>query len=67
MILPIGDWGLAEACTQIQKWCDEDCGTVRCACASTCRHGSLLAKASPIMWKTCCGASASPAASSVWR
>ena len=24
MILPIGDWGLAEACTQIQKWCDED-------------------------------------------
>jgi EAL domain-containing protein (putative c-di-GMP-specific phosphodiesterase class I) len=24
MILPIGDWGLAEACGQIQKWCDED-------------------------------------------
>lgn len=24
MILPIGDWGLAEACSQIQKWCDED-------------------------------------------
>jgi EAL domain-containing protein (putative c-di-GMP-specific phosphodiesterase class I) len=24
MILPIGDWGLAEACNQIQKWCDED-------------------------------------------
>lgn len=24
MILPIGDWGLAEACNQIHKWCDED-------------------------------------------
>ena len=24
MILPIGDWGLAEACQQIQKWCEED-------------------------------------------
>jgi EAL domain-containing protein (putative c-di-GMP-specific phosphodiesterase class I) len=23
MILPIGDWGLAEVCSQIQKWCDE--------------------------------------------
>jgi EAL domain-containing protein (putative c-di-GMP-specific phosphodiesterase class I) len=24
MILPIGDWGLAEACTQIQLWREED-------------------------------------------
>jgi len=30
LILPIGDWGLAETCSQIQKWCDEDP-----------RHGSL--------------------------
>jgi len=30
MILPIGDWGLSEACSQIQKWCSEDA-----------RHGSL--------------------------
>jgi EAL domain-containing protein (putative c-di-GMP-specific phosphodiesterase class I) len=30
MILPIGDWGLAEACNQIQSWREEDP-----------RHGSL--------------------------
>jgi len=24
LILPIGDWGLSEACGQIQKWCRED-------------------------------------------
>jgi EAL domain-containing protein (putative c-di-GMP-specific phosphodiesterase class I) len=24
MIMPLGDWGLAEACSQIQKWCCED-------------------------------------------
>lgn len=30
LILPIGDWGLAEACNQIQNWCEEDP-----------RHGSL--------------------------
>jgi len=24
LILPIGDWGLSEACAQIQKWCFDD-------------------------------------------
>jgi EAL domain-containing protein (putative c-di-GMP-specific phosphodiesterase class I) len=24
LILPIGDWGLSEACGQIQKWCQDD-------------------------------------------
>ena len=27
LILPIGDWGLSEACNQIQKWCREDPAT----------------------------------------
>jgi EAL domain-containing protein (putative c-di-GMP-specific phosphodiesterase class I) len=26
LILPIGDWGLSEACAQIQRWCREDAG-----------------------------------------
>ena len=26
LILPIGDWGLSEACSQVQKWCLEDPG-----------------------------------------
>ena len=31
MILPIGDWGLEEVCSQIQKWCqdDPDCRSLR--------------------------------------
>jgi EAL domain-containing protein (putative c-di-GMP-specific phosphodiesterase class I) len=26
LILPIGDWGMSEACQQIQRWCREDAG-----------------------------------------
>jgi EAL domain-containing protein (putative c-di-GMP-specific phosphodiesterase class I) len=26
LILPLGDWGLSEACAQIQSWNNEDCG-----------------------------------------
>jgi EAL domain-containing protein (putative c-di-GMP-specific phosphodiesterase class I) len=26
LILPIGDWGLSEACAQVHRWCGEDAG-----------------------------------------
>ena len=68
MILPIGDWGLSEVCSQIQKWCRDEPGTpAPCASASISRRASLPARVWRTTWRRCCASPAFPAGSSAWR
>ena len=66
LILPIGDWGLSEACTQIQKWSREDPSNSSLrVCVNL--SASSPGRGSPTRWQRCWCNSVSPAASSVWR
>ena len=67
LILPIGDWGLTEACNQIQMWCREDSRHRSLRVCVNSRPGSFRAWDWPITSRHCSTASASPAGNSASR
>ncbi len=68
LILPIGDWGLSEACNQIQKWCREDPEAGGAARLRESFGAAVRARrAWPTMSRRCCASPAFRAGSSAWR